>query len=92
MYLSQMGWRNIEVWDRLSKPEPPDDGLWGTADRSYNVILSGKGQAALRELDVYDRVIECCAPSNFRQEWTPERPAGNIADNKDKPTPQVCFT
>lgn len=92
MYLSQMGWPDIEVWDMLPPPQPSDDGRWGTADRSYNVIVSAKGQAALHELGAYNRVIKCSAPSNYRQEWTPERPEGKLTvytDDDQNPTPQV---
>lgn len=56
------------------------------------MILSGKGQAVLHELGVYDRVVQCSAPSNYRQEWTPERPQGKrtvYTNDTQNPTPQV---
>lgn len=76
MYLSRMGWRDIEVWDKLEHPRPSNDGLWGTGDRSYNIGITDKGKKALRELGVYDRVVKCCAPIMFRQEWSPQNPEG----------------
>lgn len=90
MYLSNMGWRDIEVWDKLAHPRPSNDGVWGTGDRSYNIGISARGKAALRELGVYDRVLECCAPIMFRQEWSPQNPEGKrsseLGPQKQEPT------
>eukprot|EP00892_Ulva_mutabilis_P005378 jgi/Ulvmu1/3211/UM015_0252.1 len=83
MALSQMGWRDIEVWDKLAHPRPSDDGLWGTGDRSYNIGITDKGTQALRELGVYDRVLKCCAPIMYRQEWNPQSPEGKRTSEVD---------
>lgn len=94
MYLSQLGWPSIEVWDKLCPPRPSDDGVWGIRDRSYNNVLKGKAQAVLHELGIYDRVIKCCAPDVFRQEWTPQNPDGKRTyhkPSKDDPFPQACL-
>lgn len=95
MYLSNMGWRDIEVWDKLAHPRPSNDGMWGTGDRSYNIGITARGKAALRELGVYDRVLECCAPIMFRQEWSPQNPEGKrsseLGPQKQEPTQVTLF-
>ena len=50
--LARRGWGNIEVWERLAKPPSSDSSVWGDASRSYNVGLSGRGQAVLKDLGV----------------------------------------
>lgn len=95
MYLSQLGWGNIEVWDKLPRPKPSGDGLWGTSYRFYNNIIKGKGQAVLRELGAYDRIDSCCAPDAYRQEWSPQNPDGKRVwhvPSRGNPVPQVRHT
>lgn len=90
MYLSQMGWRDIEVWEKRPHPRPSDDGMWGTGDRSYNIGITAIGKQALKELGIYNRVLKCCAPMMFRQEWNPQNPEGKrtseIGPHRKEPT------
>lgn len=94
MYLSQLGWRDIEVWDKLPHPRPSNDGLWGTGDRSYNIGITARGKTALRELGVYDRVLKYCAPIMYRQEWNPQNPEGKrtseVEAGRKEPTQVIC--
>lgn len=84
MHLSNLGWRDIEVWEKRGRPQASNDGAWGTSDRSYNIGITAKGVAALREIGVYDRVLQCCAPIMFRQEWTPQNPEGQRSTDLGK--------
>ena len=69
--LARRGWGNIEVWERLAKPPSSDSSVWGDASRSYNVGLSGRGQAVLKDLGVFDAVIDKCAVVKGRMDWGP---------------------
>lgn len=71
--LARRGWTNVEVWERLQKPAPSaDTSVWGDAKRSYNVGLSGRGQSVLKDLDLFDEVIDKCAVVKGRMDWGPD--------------------
>ena len=70
--LARRGWTNVEVWERLRKPPPSESSVWGDASRSYNVGLSGRGQSVLKDLGLYDAVIDKCAVVKGRMDWGPD--------------------
>lgn len=73
MMLVQRGWKRVQVMDRLSPPPPPEQAdAWGTADRSYNLGISWRGQRALKRYGALDRVIRWSAPYNGRKDWNPK--------------------
>lgn len=81
MMLSERGWRNIEVWERLAAPPPSHALEWGTAERSYNLGVNEGGQRVLKRLGVYDRVRECSAELAGRCLWSPQKPDGDRSVN-----------
>lgn len=92
--LAQCGWRNIQVLDRLARPQRSDDGLWGNSDRSYLLGVSERGQAVLNDLGVMPRVLACSTPLLYRAQWTPQKPEGEGMDrrqlpNRTRPATQV---
>jgi 2-polyprenyl-6-methoxyphenol hydroxylase-like FAD-dependent oxidoreductase len=71
--LAKRGWKQITVVERLSSPSRSDDfEVWQDPERSYNIGLNGKGQAALRAIGCWDRIDACCADVVGRMDWTPE--------------------
>jgi hypothetical protein len=76
MALSQLGWPNIEVWDRLSAPKPSQNKFWGQEARSYGIGLTETGQRVLEDIGALDRVLKCCTPLLKRWEWSPQAPEG----------------
>lgn len=73
MMLVQRGWERVQVIDRLAPPPPPElADAWGTADRSYNLGISWRGQRALKRYGALDRVIRWSAPYNGRKDWNPK--------------------
>lgn len=78
--LARQGVNNIQVFDQLSEPYKPDDTTyWGTfrSERSYNIGVTGRGQIALRELDVWQYVEPFTAEIHGSAEWTPTTPIDN---------------
>jgi len=41
---------NVNIYDRLEEPTPPDSMEWGKSlgERNYNIGLNGRGQKVLR--------------------------------------------
>ena len=76
MMLADLGWRHIQVLDRLPAPQPSDGANWGKSDRSYNIGISELGQLTLEDLGVMDRVLACATPLQWRHQWTPGKPEG----------------
>jgi hypothetical protein len=71
--LAKRGWKQITVLERLSSPFRSDDlNFWQDPERSYNIGLNGKGQAALRAIGCWERIDSCCADVVGRMDWTPE--------------------
>ena len=71
--LARRGYRGIKVYDRLPRPPSPGDtSIWNNFDveRSYNLGLSSRGQLALTQLDVMDRVKRYSQEVIGRKEWT----------------------
>lgn len=75
--LARRGYTNINVYERLAAPQPPDDPVWLTVDaeRTYNIGIGGRGQSALKELDAMDIVDKYSVPVIGRYYWEPETPA-----------------
>lgn len=90
--LEGLGWRNIRVLDRLARPKPSQDGLWGTADRSYNLGVTTRGRPLLNALGVTPRIRAASTPLLYRSQWTPQNPEGDRAsrmtesDSHQEPT------
>ena len=75
--LARRGYQNIQVFDKLSRPPPPDDSsVWTNtnSERTYNIGLSSRGQKALLALGVLDQVRRYAADAVGRKEWTPQSP------------------
>ena len=64
--LAQRGWERISVYDSRTEPPKPDDALWGTGERSYQLGLNGRGQTALRKLGALETVEAFSASVNGR--------------------------
>ena len=72
--LARRGWKNIEVWERLSRPPSPEASEWGDANRSYNLGVTARGQIVLAKLGVLDRVLNYAVQLDGAMSWTPEKP------------------
>jgi hypothetical protein len=84
MALSQLGYRNIEVWDKRSHPQPSSDSYWGRVDRSYNIGVVERGQAVLHRLGMLQRLGTCATPMITRAQWSPQNREGTrYAVNSD---------
>ena len=76
--LARRGYQNIQVFDKLTRPPPPDDSsIWTNtnSERTYNIGLSSRGQKALLALGVLDQVRRYAADTVGRKEWTPQSPS-----------------
>ncbi|KAK3256417.1 hypothetical protein CYMTET_34446, partial [Cymbomonas tetramitiformis] len=82
--LARRGWTNIRVYERLSPPPTPESAAWGDPYRSYNMGLTGRGQAVLKNLDVFDRVERYCAVTAGRMDWNPGSDKANERIFKNK--------
>ena len=68
--LSQLGWKDVRVVDRLPPPAPPADAVYADApERSYNLGVSGRGQKFLDSVGVLDKVRSFAAPNFGRMVW-----------------------
>ncbi|CAM9189999.1 unnamed protein product [Choristocarpus tenellus] len=76
LMLARRGYKNITVLERLQEPPVPSSSVWGDAERSYNLGIGGRGQVALAELGVMDRVRSWCADAVGRKDWSPQTPDG----------------
>jgi len=77
--LARRGYSNIRVYERLSEPPPPHDDSWTQVDseRTYNIGISGRGQAVLRAIEAMD-VLEAHSTSVVgRQYWEPDTPTAS---------------
>ena len=77
--LARRGYSNIKVYDRLSEPEKADnDKIWNNfdtgSDRLYMIGLNGRGQKALKELNIFDRIQNYTTTIVGRIDWTPDTP------------------
>lgn len=73
--LAQRGYQ-VKVFDKAKQPLPADSPEWSNFvnERNYNIGLSGRGQKALKVLNVMDRIEKYTSSVNGRIDWTPERP------------------
>eukprot|EP00929_Paragymnodinium_shiwhaense_P053931 TRINITY_DN27038_c0_g1_i1.p1 TRINITY_DN27038_c0_g1~~TRINITY_DN27038_c0_g1_i1.p1 ORF type:complete len:621 (+),score=85.04 TRINITY_DN27038_c0_g1_i1:97-1959(+) len=70
--LARRGYTNIHVYDRLQEPPDPDNSvLWSDTARFYLIGLGGRGQKALKELDVWDDVKKYAVGVVGRKDWPP---------------------
>ena len=74
--LARRGYSDIKVFERLPEPLGPDSPLWVdfTQERSYNIGISGRGQRALRALDLMPAIEKRSADVVGRMDWAPETP------------------
>lgn len=64
----------VQVYERLSEPPSPDNEVWGTGERSYNIGISGRGQNTLNFLDVMTRIEKYSSDVVGRKDWAPGTP------------------
>ena len=80
--LAQRGWTDVSVFDARAAPPLPEDQLWGDGERSYQLGLNGRGQAALREFGAMERVSRFSATVNGRLSFNAE---GKPVESRLKP-------
>ena len=81
--------KKIQLYDRLQAPPHPDDtDMWNTNIAKFYLIgLGGRGQTALKEFGVWEKVEEKCVAVRGRKDWQPNGdPEGNerIFTSKEK--------
>jgi len=71
--LARRGYVGIQVFDKLPEPAPPGDSSYVSqlGERSYNIGLSGRGQRALKELDVMGTIENFSCDVVGRKDWAP---------------------
>lgn len=76
--LARRGYTNIRVFERLPEPMQPDDPRWTDfrQERSYCIGISGRGQRALRALDVMGAIEKHSTDVVGRMDWSPESKSG----------------
>eukprot|EP00597_Dinobryon_sp_UTEXLB2267_P018996 CAMPEP_0201111828 /NCGR_PEP_ID=MMETSP0812-20130820/76548_1 /ASSEMBLY_ACC=CAM_ASM_000668 /TAXON_ID=98059 /ORGANISM="Dinobryon sp., Strain UTEXLB2267" /LENGTH=478 /DNA_ID=CAMNT_0047374993 /DNA_START=108 /DNA_END=1540 /DNA_ORIENTATION=- len=77
LMLARQGIVGIKLFDQLSAPPKPDNiSYWGNyeGERSYLIGLNGKGQRALQELGVMDRILNYSTVLNGAISWDPNSP------------------
>ena len=73
LMLAQRGYDKVDVWEQLERPPSPDDAVaWADSERSYNIGLNGRGQRALKRLNVMNRVAVHCVTVLGRLDWSPK--------------------
>ena len=63
----------VKLYERLPPPPSPnDEAVWSDIAKFYLIGLGERGQAALREFDVWDDVQACCTAVPGRMDWAPD--------------------
>jgi len=63
----------VKVYERLPPPpSPTDKSVWSDIAKFYLIGLGERGQAALREFEVWDDVQACCTAVPGRMDWAPD--------------------
>ena len=80
----------IKVYDRLLEPvDPADPKIWsaeaGGVEKFYLIGLGGRGQKALKDLGVWDKVSEYCSEVVGRKDWSPGSEEGVERIFTDRP-------
>ena len=73
--LARRGYTNVKVYDRLEEPSAPDDAsVWNDFEggRNYNIGVNGRGQRALADLGVLEKIDSFSAKCIGRLEWSPQ--------------------
>lgn len=89
--LARRGYTNVKVFDRLEEPSAPDDAsVWNDFEggRNYNIGVNGRGQRALAELGVLEKIDSFSAKCIGRLEWSPQsagEPKETITTGADVP-------
>ncbi|KAG1664707.1 hypothetical protein FOA52_006682 [Chlamydomonas sp. UWO 241] len=77
--LARRGYTDVQVYERLAEPPAPGDlSVWANfedaSDRLYMIGLNGRGQRALKELGVMDRIDRYSSTVKGRKDWAPGTP------------------
>ncbi|GMH87938.1 hypothetical protein TrVE_jg6856 [Triparma verrucosa] len=80
----------VKVYDRLGEPvDPADPKIWsaeaGGVEKFYLIGLGGRGQKALKDLGVWDKVSEYCSEVVGRKDWSPGSEEGVERIFTDRP-------
>lgn len=63
----------VKLYERLPPPPSPvDEAVWSDIAKFYLIGLGERGQAALREFDVWGDVQACCTAVPGRMDWAPD--------------------
>ena len=69
--LAKRGYRDITVYDKLTRPPASDSDEWMNSERSYTIGLNGRGQNALRKLGIMKKIDQSAVSVLGRLDWSP---------------------
>jgi len=80
----------VNVYDRLSEPvSPSDPSIWsaeaGGVEKFYLIGLGGRGQKALHDLGVWEKIEGYCSEVVGRKDWSPGSEEGVERIFTDRP-------